>query len=305
MLPEDYMQQVDLLIRILPYVARHDLFALKGGSAINLFYRDLPRLSVDIDLTYLPIQDRATSLMAIDRILEEIRCDIIDNMTDIVVRRISGGGDNNTRILVQEDDTQIKIETSPVIRGTVHPTELRTACKAVSDHHGVVEIRLLSFEDLYSGKLNAALDRQHPRDLFDVKLLYENEGLTDALFRTFLIYVASSGRPPHELIKPSFQEISQAFFNEFSGMSTIPVSLDELTDVRARLVRDLHSRLDNRAMRFLLSLHDGSPDFEAIGLPQAADLPAVRWKVLNLNKLKQQNPDKHAEQRRAIEALLS
>ena len=57
-------------------------------------------------------------------------------------------------------------------------------------------------------------------------------------------------------------------------------------------------------MRFLLSLHDGEPDFKAIGLPQAAELPAVRWKLLNLEKLKARNPEKHAEQRRKIEEIV-
>ncbi|WP_210248667.1 hypothetical protein [Agrobacterium tumefaciens] len=71
------------------------------------------------------------------------------------------------------------------------------------------------------------------------------------------------------------------------------------------MTADFLPRRDDNAMRFLLSLHDGEPDFETIGLPQAADLPAVRWKILNLEKLKSQNPEKHAEQRREIEGLRS
>ncbi|MDI7865296.1 hypothetical protein MRS76_25715 [Rhizobiaceae bacterium n13] len=69
------------------------------------------------------------------------------------------------------------------------------------------------------------------------------------------------------------------------------------------MTEDLLVRLDDKAMRFLLSLHDGEPDFDAIGLPQAAELPAVRWKLLNLEKLRSQNPDKHAEHRLEIEGL--
>lgn len=88
-------------------------------------------------------------------------------------------------------------------------------------------------------------------------------------------------------------------------MTVRPVSLSELKEARARLTNDLLARLDDGAMRFLLSLHDAEPDFEAIGLPQAADLPAVRWKLLNLTKLKEQNPMKHAEQRQAIAGILS
>ena len=300
-----YMRQVELLVRTLPYIARQDVFALKGGTAINLFYRDMPRLSVDIDLTYLPIEDRETTLNGIDAALDRIRDDLLKNFRGIDVQRIAGGGNNDTRVLVRQGATEIKIETSPVARGTVHPPELRAVTDGVAEAFGFAEMKVVSFEDLFGGKLHAAVDRQHPRDLFDVKLLYDNEGLTDALFRTFLIYVASSGRPPHELIRPSFSELEEAFVKEFEGMTIEPVSLIELKDARARLTGDLLARLDAKAMRFLLTLHDAEPDFDAIGLPQAAALPAVRWKLLNLAKLKQQNPDKHMLQRGEIENLLA
>lgn len=300
-----YMRQVELLVRTLPYIARQDVFALKGGTAINLFYRDMPRLSVDIDLTYLPIEDRETTLIGIDAALDHIRDDLLKNFRGIDVQRIAGGGNNDTRVLVRQGATEIKIETSPVARGTVHPPELRAVTDGVAEAFGFAEMKVVSFEDLFGGKLHAAVDRQHPRDLFDVKLLYDNEGLTDALFRTFLIYVASSGRPPHELIRPSFSELEEAFVKEFEGMTIEPVSLIELKDARARLTGDLLARLDAKAMRFLLTLHDAEPDFDAIGLPQAAALPAVRWKLLNLAKLKQQNPDKHMLQRGEIENLLA
>jgi len=128
---------------------------------------------------------------------------------------------------------------------------------------------------------------------------------TDALFRTFLIYVVSSGRPPHELVRPSLAELDEAFINEFEGMTVEPVSLDDLKAASSRMTADILAKLDDRAMSFLLSLHDGEPDFGAIGLPQAAELPAVRWKLLNLQKLKDQNPAKHAEQRREIENIVA
>lgn len=300
-----YMRQVELLVRTLPYIARQDVFALKGGTAINLFYRDMPRLSVDIDLNYLPIQDRDTTLSDIDDALERIREDLLKNLRGVDVQRIAGGGNNDTRVLVRQGSTEIKIETSPVARGTVHPPELRAVTDGVAEAFGFAEMQVVSFEDLFGGKLHAAVDRQHPRDLFDVKLLYDNEGLTDALFRTFLIYVASSGRPPHELIRPSLSELEEAFVKEFEGMTIEPVSLIELKNARAQLTDDLRTRLDDKAMRFLLTLHDTEPDFDAIGLPQAAALPAVRWKLLNLAKLKQQNPDKHAMQRDEIENMFA
>jgi predicted nucleotidyltransferase component of viral defense system len=208
------------------------VFALKGGTAINLFYRDMPRLSVDIDLTYLPIEDRDKTLDGIDNALDHIREDLLRNLRGVAVQRIAGGGNNDTRILVKQGGIEIKIETSPVARGTVHPTNLLAVTDTVAATFGFAEIQVVSFEDLFGGKLHAAVDRQHPRDLFDVKLLYENEGLTDALFRTFLIYVASSGRPPHELLKPNLANLEQSFTKEFEGMALQTVSMAELKDAR-------------------------------------------------------------------------
>ena len=69
---EAYRRQVTLLVRVLPFVAAETCFALKGGTAINLFVRNMPRVSVDIDLTYLPVADRGTSLRAIDAAMKRI-----------------------------------------------------------------------------------------------------------------------------------------------------------------------------------------------------------------------------------------
>ena len=59
---ERYLNQTRLLLRVLSDIAAEEVFALKGGTAINLFYRDMPRLSVDIDLVYLPVRERDASL---------------------------------------------------------------------------------------------------------------------------------------------------------------------------------------------------------------------------------------------------
>ena len=189
------------------------------------------------------------------------------------------------------------------MRGTVHPPETRRFTQRVEDELGFAEMTLVAFEDLFAGKLVAALDLQHPRDLYDVKLLFENEGLTDNLFRTFLVYVASSNRPPHELLDPRRVDIEPAFHAEFAGMTVDPLPLTELEADHEHLVSEIRARLDGNTMSFLLSLHDGTPDFNAIGLPHAAALPAVCWKLLNLERLRNTDPEKHPRQRAAIEQL--
>ena len=301
---EDYAAQVALLVRILPYVAKEEIFALKGGTAINLFYRDLPRLSVDIDLTYLPVKDRAESLAEINDAMDRIAAAIEGGIAGAKAQRIAGGGGGATRVLARLGRAEIKIETSPVTRGVVHDPEQREVSDAVEEEFGYATMNIVSFEDLFGGKLHAALDRQHPRDLYDVNLLYKNEGFTDALFRTFLIYVASSPRPPHELLNPNLIDLDQPYAREFEGMTKEAVDLEELIATRDRLIGDIHSRMDEGAKRFLRTLHDGAPDFGAICRPQAAELPAVRWKLINVNKLKANDPKKHATQGEELEKLL-
>ena len=300
MKPHDYAAQVELLVGILPYVAKETVFALKGGTAINLFYRDLPRLSVDIDLTYLPIKDRDESLVDIDAALNRIAADIGGSVESTTTHRIAGGGGGDTRILVSRRGVEVKIETSPVSRGVVNDPEMKIVSSGVEDRFGFAEMQVVSFEDLFAGKLHAALDRQHPRDLYDVKMLYENEGLTDALFRTFLVYVASSGRPPHELFDPNLVDLDLPYAREFEGMTSTEVPLADLAATREKLIADIKARLDDRAKSFLLSLHDCTPDFDVIGYPEAVDLPAVRWKLINLAKLKSGNAAKHEAQREEI-----
>ena len=184
MASEVFEAQVALLVRVLPHVATETCFALKGGTAINLFVRDLPRVSVDIDLVYLPIGDRETSLVgirsALDRIAQKIRKAIPDS---VVTDNANADG---TLVLVRQRSAQIKIEVTPVLRGTVHPVELKTVRPIVEEQFGFAEIQVVSFADLYAGKLVAALDRQHPRDLFDVQYLLANEGIDKTLYQTFL-----------------------------------------------------------------------------------------------------------------------
>ena len=256
-----YVAQVRLLLGVLPDIATETVFALKGGTAINLFYRDMPRLSVDIDLAYLPVADRQSSLDEIDEAFNRIATVITERNPRVKARRIAGGGDSDTRIMVNDGAAQIKIETSPVTRGAVYPAGTMVASEAVTEQFGFVEMNVLAFEDLYGGKLHAALDRQHPRDLFDVKLLYENEGLTDDLFRVFMVYVASSGRPMHELLAPARPYREDLYEGEFLGMTREAVSRDALADAGRRLHADIKSRLKDEVASFLLSLHDAAPDF--------------------------------------------
>lgn len=283
---ERYRQQVTLLIRTIPAIAIEDCFALKGGTAINLFIRDMPRLSVDIDLAFLPVAPWQESLAAIEEALLRIKHRLEASLAGMhaVESRAQGDGPL-TRLVVQQGRARIKIEVTPVLRGCVFTPEARSVSPSVEEQFGFAEMKIVSFADLYAGKIMAALDRQHPRDLFDVRDLLANEGIGDDLRRAFIVYLISHDRPISEVLNARRKDITVEFSENFEGMTTEPVALDELLEVREALVAAIIGNMPMVHREFLVGFKRGTPDWSLLGVPDAENLPAVRWKQLNLNKL--------------------
>ena len=163
-----------------------------------------------------------------------------------------------------------------------------------------LDIPVVSLEDLYACKLVAAMDRQHPRDLFDVMQLFDHEGITPGIRRAFVVYLASNNRPLHEVLFPLFRDIQHDHTHNFDGMTAEPVPLDDLLATRERLVRELQQGLDDNERQFLLSLVSAEPEWSLLGIDHLEQLPAIRWKLQNLAKLKKNNPKKFTEQADAL-----
>ena len=298
-----YYRQVSLLVRMLPVVATEEVFALKGGTAINLFVRNFPRLSVDIDLAYLPLEARSEALkkvrLALRRIAERI------NALPMVVANVQENKDDELRIIVRDNSSAatIKIEVTPVARGTLHEPQLMPVVESVEDAFGYAEIPVVSLPDLYGGKLCAAMDRQHPRDLFDVRMLLAEEGISRNIFAGFLTYVLSHPRPIHEVMAPNWKDLQQIYDDQFAGMTIEPVELDELVATQGEMFNALKSQFTKRDYDFLMSFKRGSPDWSLFDEHGAAQLPAIRWKLKNIKKL-QENPAKHEDQLGNLQAVL-
>lgn len=274
---EGYRKQVALMLRLMPLVAEEKCFALKGGTAINMFVRDMPRLSVDIDLTYLPIKSRQDSLAEVAAAMARIKERAVQAVLGIRITEAKEDG-ATVKLHLTHDGTQVKIEVNPVIRGCVFATELKTVSPAVEEAFGFAEMQVVSFEDLYAGKIVAALDRQHPRDLFDIRDLLANEGLTSELRRAFVVYLASHGRPMSEVLTANRKDISQEYERGFRGMTSEPVSLDELLKAREALIEEIVGQMPEPHCSFLIQFERGEPDWSLLELPEAANLPAVKWR---------------------------
>ncbi|TVQ24666.1 MAG: nucleotidyl transferase AbiEii/AbiGii toxin family protein [Spirochaetaceae bacterium] len=278
-----YFEQVQLLVRILPVIATEECFALKGGTAINLFYRDMPRLSVDIDLVYTPIKAREDSLREITDGMSRMGRLISERIPRAKVHYIRlGRTDAVVKLVVRLDRSVVKIELSPVLRGTVYPSSLRRICPSAEAAFGFAEVPVVSFEDLFAGKIVAALDRQHPRDLFDVKLLLENEGITARLKEAFLVYLISHDRRFLEVLNPTLIDIRETFVVDFERMTVDPVDVADLERTRLTLIDSIATMLTPQDKAFVVAFKEGDPDWNHFGPEHIRDLPAIKWKRYNL-----------------------
>jgi predicted nucleotidyltransferase component of viral defense system len=300
----EYLETARLLIQVAPLVFVDDQFGLKGGTAINLFLRDMPRLSVDLDLVFT---DHAVGRKeAIARINAAVR-DAADRLR---ARRFEvyvpeAGGDGETKLMVRSGAAEVKVEINTVMRGTVHRVRRANLTPLARDTLlADIEIPVLASEDVYGGKIVAALDRQHPRDLFDIMELFKHEGITPGIRRAFVVYLASHNRPVHEVLFPELRDIQMDYERNFIGMTSQPTELAELLETRDRMINELHAGLDANERRFLLSLVTAQPEWELLGIPHVSELPAVRWKLQNLARLQRERAEQFELQYTALAGRL-
>lgn len=297
---KEYLDIVRLLVRAAPMIFAEPGYALKGGTAINLFVRDLPRLSVDLDLVFTDYRlDRADSLAAISTALGNMASRVKKLGLQVHIPSRTEG--EEAKLFVRQGRIEVKVEINQVLRGTILPVVLTRMVPAAQDQlKADLRLPLLATEELYGGKLVAALDRNHPRDWFDVMLLLKNEGITPSIRRCFVAYLAAHNRPPHEVLFGPAKPLAESFDREFFGMTSQEVSLAELEEVQ-RVVRDeLPKQLDEAERRFLVSLVSNVPDWSLLGIPHLQDMSAIRWKLANLERLQRENKLKFAEQSAAL-----
>ncbi|HSW54770.1 MAG TPA: nucleotidyl transferase AbiEii/AbiGii toxin family protein [Ignavibacteriaceae bacterium] len=289
-----YQKQAELLLRILPSVMREDVFALKGGTAINFFWRDYPRLSVDIDLTYLPIKERDISLLDINDRFASIEARIKRIFPSASMnQKLEGDTRAIVGLIVRDKEVTVKVEANFNLRGAVYsPVKKKLSDRAEKEFGLSVIVNTLSFEDLYGGKIVAALDRQHPRDFFDIKLLLENEGLTDGVRKAFIVYLISHNRSLMEVLNPGLQDIKSIFESDFVRMTAESVKLDDLLDARAKLIKKIKESLTENEKKFLLSWKSRNPEWKLLGIEGIENMPGVRRRLMNLEQI---SPEKHKQ----------
>jgi predicted nucleotidyltransferase component of viral defense system len=298
MIDQKYKDQVELLLTVLPEVAREESLAMHGGTAINLFVRDLPRVSVDIDLTFIPVEDRDRSLANITATLSRIKARV-EGLNQGINAELN---EKTGKLLVSRGGKVIKLEVNLVMRGIINKTVLLPLCKrAQEEYNAYTEMTIVPLGQLYGGKICAALDRQHPRDLFDTKYILEEEGFTEEIKQGFFYCLLSSERPIHEILSPQLLDQNQVMVNQFTGMTEDVFTYQEFEATRSILIESIHQNLTEQDRRFLLKFNALEPDW---GIFDFQSFPSVRWKMIHLQKLKDSNPEKFKTQFEHLKSVL-
>ena len=292
-----YKQQVRLLLDVLPEVAKESCLAMHGGTAINLFVRDMPRLSIDIDLTFVELGEREEAINAINEALVRIKKRIEALRPAAQIEHNA----NACKLRVSDQEVLAKIEVNMIARGLLGEASKLQLCAAAQEQFDAFcAVPVVPIGQLYGGKLCAALDRQHPRDLFDVRFLLDSEGFNDDVKHGFIYALVSSNRPTHELLSPNLIDQSTAFTNQFEGMSRMKFTYEDFENTRFELIQAIEKQLDDNDKSFLLSFNRLEPDWSIYDFQE---YPSVKWKIQNLTKLHRSNLEKYQQQFEALQAI--
>ncbi len=281
-----YAQKVDLLLRIIPIIFQEKSFAIHGGTAINLFEKEMLRYSVDIDITYVPLEDRKTSIQNINQKLKVI--------AERIERTLKGGRvshrEDICKLLCEYRGKQVKIEVNQTKRGIICGEVVsKPLCKKAQEEFQLYcEANIVPYQQLYGGKVAAALSRQHPRVLFDIK--YMDATLSD-IKEGIIFSLLGSDRPISESIAPNLVDQRQALKNQFAGMTELEFTYSDFEQTRDELIHEINQFFSIDDKSFLLSFESGNPDW-TLGYETFKDYPSVQWKLFNIEKLRKSNPRK-------------
>ena len=288
---QQYKDRVSLLLDILPIVAKRKCFALKGGTALNLFIWEMPRLSVDIDLVYLPISDRDEAFQDISANLTIIK----DELEKIL--RIKVVLTDNAKLVCSKGGTIVKVEVNTIIRGSLFDVVELDVIDAVQDNFGkFTSMAVLDKSEIYGGKICAALDRQHPRDIFDVsKILDEGKGnFNETIKEAFMFYLLSHNRPINEILFSRINDKKADFKNQFEGMAKEKFDYEDFIKISKLLREKISNLFSDNDKKFILSFKRGKPEW-SLFVKDISQYPSIKWKLANINNLIDSNPAKYRE----------
>lgn len=193
-----------------------------------------------------------------------------------------------------KDSTKIKLEVNGTKRGVIEPPVVMQLCESAKEaFHLNCYANIVSWSQLFGGKLCAALSRQHPRDLFDCRRITAEE--FESVKPGFMLCLLGSDKPIVESFAPNSIDQSEAMENQFNGMTDTPFSYQDYEETRSRLIEIVNGGLTEDDKEFLISFEEGNPDWSKCCAGNLEAYPSVKWKLQNIDSLKKKNPKKHKD----------
>lgn len=301
--PVDSLEKVWMLVRLLNMMAAHPFMgprvALKGGTALNLFVFDIPRLSVDIDINYVGAVDRAT--MTTERPKLDTALEQVASRLGLAVKRAPGGHAGGKWRLSYTSalgrPAILEVDVNYMLRVPLWDPTPRESREFLGER--ARQILVLDNHELAAGKLAALLARGASRDLFDARqLLAEDTFDTDKLRLAFVVYgginrvdwrgvsidaVATSVNDVKRQLLPMLRQDIRPAAPDVERWTS-----DLIEETRALLSAVLP--MADHELEFLEQLN-AQGEIEASLLTADADLqqrismnPGLRWKALNVKK---------------------
>ena len=142
---------------------------------------------------------------------------------------------------------------------------------------------------------------QHPRDLFDIKILFDNEGLTEEIKNGFIVCLLGDSGAPYELLNPHIKDQREVLRTNFDEITDIEFTYADHEKALQKLIKVLHKSFTKADKEFLLSFFSLHPKWDLVGIPNIQKLPAVQWKIKNLEKMSKEKLEENL--RKTKEAL--
>ena len=294
---QNNLEKVVRLLDVLKFISTEldpygDKLVLKGGTAINLMYTNLARLSVDIDLDYIGSLDKEKA--SHDR---DIIMDALDNYMlgeDYEISSKSRGSvilasRTYTFTNVSHNKDNIKVEINFIDRIHIGPS----VRKKIDYFEKEVMVQTLLLEELFGMKICALIDRSKPRDLFDVNKLKKNMMFIeeDKLRKMTVFYLSLDGI--FDINEHTFDSI-RAIGQEDIKKELQPVlakgNMFDLNTAKEEVIKFLKDllTLSDKENKYLKEFSKGNFDpyllFESDDAERAAKHPMAKWRAANLKK---------------------
>ncbi len=271
-------------------------FALKGGTALNLYGLNMPRLSLDVDLVFLPEVKAEEASWLQGEALFQFQKLIEQRLPDAEVMSRLDSAQNINALVVRLRRIETAVELVPTTRGHLYPLEKKNLCALGRIYwHHPLPAQLVSWAEVCAGKFMARLERQKARDLMDCDNILKLGPIDDQIRLAFLVEILGRGMPtvrmnsqnlvetiwfplsPADLWTGEPRPVDRVDWSSLTRLVAKPMLRSELDSVQDVLRQELLVKMPAYHKDFLLMWVRGTPHWSLLDYPRLEDRPILQY----------------------------